>query len=403
MVAIQGISLDSCATGNAGGALAFTLTEEAQTDRLYHFSGQTWEVELRHGCNHVVARTTSILTRPALLNSAIDFTHRALDLMSIEEQEHLGTLAPASDHVLLVQENEQVIVRFAGVEDFRIGLDLSIEARRADGTVEPQAVAPTPNWTPAFRFYRLAQSGRDLFDAYRNMFLALEALLDQLFPKTSKERKKVWLLRAVAAVGTKVNLANILSSGAINLAQDIVDRLYGVRVQVFHAKSGRTLLPDERAGYIAVAEAYRILVRLCTDIIRQWLDPPRGGGVVTYQGFRFMIENAFAAAIVAVTADDTPPERSDVDASPAGLPVVSFASPVMVSETTPGRMTLEGRTTVAALPTRQAIGRVVILVNGEVTVVGSITGGLVLDGAHIFETATTLRLVNRDLPRTEFL
>ena len=403
MVAIHEIPLDTCAAGPAEGAVAFNLIEDAQTDRLYRFCAQTWEVELRRGGGHVVARTTDKLTRSALLNAAIDVTNRALDLLSIEGQEHLNTRAPASDCVLLVRESGRVIVRFSAVSDFPIRSHFSIEVRRGDGTVEPQAAVATPAWTPAFRFYRLAQSGRDLFDAYRNMFLALEALLDQLFPKNRREGEKVWLVRSVAAVGSKVDLPSLASPGAIDLASDIVDRLYGIRVQLFHAKSGRALLPDERVGYTAVAEAYPILVKLCTEIIRRWLGPPRGSSVVTYQGFRLMIENAFAATAVAVTADDTLAKHSDTAASPRGLPLVTFASPAEVLETSPGRMTLEGRTDVAALPPRQSVGRVVVLMNGQTVVVSSITGGLVLDGADIFETATTLRLVNPDLPRTEFL
>jgi hypothetical protein len=403
MVAINGISLDACAVGAAEGAVAFSLTEEAEMDRLYRFSGQVWEVELRRGCDQVVVRTTNKVTRSALVNAVIDVTHRALDLVSIEGQEHLNTLVPASNHLLAVRENGEVVVRFTAVSDFPIRSHVSAEINRADGTVEQPPVASSPTWTPAFRFYRLAQGGRDLFDAYRNMFLALEALLDQLFTKKRNEGERAWLLRGVAAAGAKVDLSSLASPGAAAFAGDIVDRLYGIRVQLFHAKSGRTLLPEERVGDTAVAEAYPILVRLCTDIIRGWLDPARGSSVITYQGFRIMIENAFKTATVAVTADDTPATRSDAVVSPRGLPLVTFPSPVQIFEKSPGRMTLEGRTDVAALQTQRSIGRIVVVLDEKAVFVSSINGSLVLDGADRFETAMTLRLVNPQVPRTEFL
>jgi hypothetical protein len=128
VVAIHEIPLDTCAAGPAEGAVAFNLIEDAQTDRLYRFCAQTWEVELRRGGGHVVARTTDKLTRSALLNAAIDVTNRALDLLSIEGQEHLNTRAPASDCVLLVRESGRVIVRFSAVSDFPIRSHFSIMA-----------------------------------------------------------------------------------------------------------------------------------------------------------------------------------------------------------------------------------------------------------------------------------
>jgi hypothetical protein len=107
VVAIHGISLDTCAAGPAEGAVAFTLTEAARTDRLFCPPG--WEVELRRGCDHVVARKTGNLTRLALLDAAIEITHKTLDLVSIEGREHLNTRAHAGNYVQVVRERGQMM------------------------------------------------------------------------------------------------------------------------------------------------------------------------------------------------------------------------------------------------------------------------------------------------------
>jgi hypothetical protein len=258
-------------------------------------------------------------------------------------------------------------------------------------------------WVPAFRFHRLSQSSRDLFDAYRNLFLGLEALLDQLFPKGRREGEKEWLLRSVVAAGARVDLARLAAPGATDPARDLVDRIYGVRVQLFHAKTGRALIPGERVSYLEVAETYPTLLELWTEIVREWLSLQRGSGVITYQGFRVLVENAYSSVQVGVTADDTLPDVTETTPSPRGLPVALFADPVRLVEVRPGRMGIMGRTEISALTADQVVGRIVTLSpEGALLMINSVTGGLTLEGADIFETANVLRLVNQGQPRTEF-
>ena len=360
-------------------------------------------MELRRGRDHVVARTSRPLVGNVLIDAAIDTAHRALDLTSVEDGEHLVTTAPADDHIVFETASGRRVVRFQAISDVPIAMDMTMTVTRADGTVEPPPVRPQLPWTPAFRFHRLSQGGRDLFDAYRNLFLGLEALLDQLFPKGNREGEKTWLLRSVAAAGTNVNLARLATPGATDPAGDLVDRIYGVRVHLFHAKTGRSLIPDERISYTEVAETYPVLLALWTEIVRGWLSLQRGGGVVTYQGFRMMIENAYSSARIGVTADDTPPSKDETMASPRGLPLLVFEQPVQVTEVRPGRMGLYSCSEVSAFPAGQVVGRV-LAINADDTplTIGSITGGLTLDGADMFETMKVLRLVNRGQPRTEF-
>jgi hypothetical protein len=213
------------------------------------------------------------------------------------------------------------------VIDFPIEMNVTVEIRGADGTVQHQPVPTLLTWTPGFRFHRLSQGSRDLFDAFRNLFLGLEALLDQLWPKGRREGEKAWLLRAVVAAGAKVNLATMATPGAPNAARDLVDRLYDVRVHLFHAKTGRTLIPDERVSYLRVASTYPVLLSLWTEIVRQWLGLNRGGGVITYQGFKMLVEGPFASAHIAVTEDDTVADRADERASPKGMPIAVLTDP----------------------------------------------------------------------------
>jgi len=403
MVAVHGISMDRIDNGPAEGAVAFSLAKAPNRGRIHRFPAEGWEIELRSGSEYVVARTGRSLAGSALVDAAIDHTHRALDLSSVEDGEHLVTATPADGHIAFELAAGRRIVRVHAVADVPVAIDLSITVTRADGSVEPPPIHPALVWAPAFRFHRLSQSSGDLFDAYRNLFLGLEALLDQVFPKTRKEGEKQWLLRSVAAAGARVDLARIARPGAVDPVQDLVDRIYGIRVQLFHAKIGRALIPDDSVSYTEVAQVYPTLLELWTEIVRGWLSLKRGGGVITHQGFRLMIERSYSSVDIGVTADDSAAVAEETSPSPCGLPVAILGDPVRLTEVQPGRMGLFGSTDISALPVDQVVGRILILgPQGAPYMINSIKGGLTLNGADRFETVSIMRLVNRYQPRTEF-
>jgi len=400
MAAVHNIPLDQSQAGLVSGAVAFQLTSKSRADRLVRIDS-VWEVELRRECAVIVARTLSSFSPDNLLDDGIDATHRALDLLSVETQEHLSTRAPASHYIMFSRDTVPTVLRHCDVCDFPIEVSVGIEVRRADGTIETQPIPPTASWTPSFRFYRLAQSSPDLFDAYRNMFLALEALLDKLFPKLQREGEKAWLRRS-ATSASSANLSSLARPGMTS-AEQIVDYLYDVRIQLFHAKTGRTLIPNERVSYTAVANAYPILVGLWTEIVRAYLFTGRGVGIVTRQGFKLMMEKAFHVATLAVSSDQTPPNASDASVSPLGQAFAALAEGQELRETRAGYMCLRAGATVASLPTGQSIGRIAVLIGEQVVLASGIEGGLTLGGVDVFETQLTLRLVNRGLPSTDFL
>ena len=198
------------------------------------------------------------------VDAAIDIAHRALDLSSVESGDPLLTDAPADNHIMLERANGRQVVRHQSRGE------IPIEVRGRVDAAAPTIARPS-TWTPAFRFYRLSQGSRDHFDAYRNMFLGLEALLDQLFPRKHGEKEKVWLLRSVKAAGAKVDLQRLVTPGAAGPASDLVDQLYGIRLKLFHAKTGKALIPDDRVSYTEVADAYPVLLALWTEIAHTWL------------------------------------------------------------------------------------------------------------------------------------
>ncbi len=296
MASINSIPLDVFGNGAANGAVALSLAAAPRNSRLRYFPGDKWEVEIRAGLDHIVARTEKILGHDAMLDEAIETIHRALDLTSVEELDHLVTVAPANNYVTLLRKDRKTTLRYHAVVDFPVEIGVAMEIRRADGTIERPSKAPPLIWSTAFRFHRLSQSNDDLFDAFRNLYLGLEALLDQLWRKQPREGEKRWLDRALLAASATVNFSHFATPGVLDPIRDVSNRIYDVRVHLFHAKEGRTLIPDQSVGYLRVANAYQTLLALWTEIVRAWLGLARGGGVLTYSGFKMLVEGPFASA-----------------------------------------------------------------------------------------------------------
>lgn len=116
---------------------------------------------------------------------------------------------------------------------------------------------PDPEWHESFRFRRNAYTAQDVFDAYRNTYLALEALLSSLVPR-SREREVDWLERALATVQHQhgIDLAAFEVGGGTPALW--VQRQYeAFRCALFHAKAdGRgRWLPGDSDATIRVSAA----------------------------------------------------------------------------------------------------------------------------------------------------
>ena len=380
MVAIEGLDLWPGAGNARGCALAVTLARPPQRSRTFAFTGAGWEVETRQGIGRAVARSADGMERAALLDAGIDAIHRALDLASVEDGDHLATVAPADEHIGLTLEHGQVVVWHRSVAEMVAGAEASIRGIRSDGTVVPDPPRVELGWTPAFRFYRLAQGSRDLFEAYRNMFLALEALLSSRVQRRRDERgglekEKDWLLRALNVAGTETDLRALVGPRSTDPAKELCNRVYEVRRQLFHAKAGQALIPHDRASYLAVAQAYPMLVSLWLSVATAWLPLEQRGGGLAYPGFKKVFEGAFYGARMSLTADTTPFSENDESISPKGLSRHDFPDATAISEGRKGLMELRGRVQTALLPSAQIVGRVAALIDGGRPVLVAPIGG----------------------------
>lgn len=206
-------------------------------------------------------------------------------------------------------------IRIVSITNLTFGIRMSgIKVSRA-GEENPAPDPPaTPDWHPSFRYFRLSQASDDLFDAYRNAYLALEAVLSditpqKLHPSGRRESERDWLTRALIE-------AKLATAGDGALA----DELYrGVRASLSHAKSGRDLLlPYDNAERDKVLVSLHRIVSLYLQVAAARLEVTRHGGAVTEAGWRRMLTPIIEDVVVSASDDESPWDKAETKLAPAG-------------------------------------------------------------------------------------
>ena len=154
----------------------------------------------------------------------------------------------------------------------------------ATGSLLPPSPSPAFAWHESFRFYRLSQTTEDLYDAYRNLFLALESILSAIEPVKLKpngspgEGEGVWLKRALTTAAGLVDIRRFVPSGVTNPVDHLFADLYEVkRTALFHAKKNRKVfLPQDLTQRSAVTASLTVLANLYLALVEAHLSLRRG-------------------------------------------------------------------------------------------------------------------------------
>lgn len=138
----------------------------------------------------------------------------------------------------------------------------------------PLHPAPLPpvQHHPALRYYRLSQLADDLFDAFRNAYLALEYLVSEVSPKNPGESEPNWLSRVLGE-----QLAPILPGG-IDIPS-FVESVYKFgRLPLFHAKSYSTIYLPHGPERSNVQNAFETTQAILAAIQHHRLNPRIASG-----------------------------------------------------------------------------------------------------------------------------
>jgi hypothetical protein len=386
--------------------VVFSISQKSPISFVYEFNDGSWQVEFQQNSDDVIARSTSKLDRETLQSSGFEVVQTALDILSVKGTLTAYVTHPATTSIGVYWANMKSVVYFQSLIDFHMGV--SIQTRQLDAS--GNEITPPPptelTWNESFRYYRLSQSSTDLFEAYRNLFLAFEALLYSICSKNQKEGEVAWLRRTLAVINSKLCLSQFLPSGSGDPIEYIINSQYlSVRCKLQHAKFPSAELPHSSINPVTVRQAYSELVRIWRPIAGVYLNVPTGGAVITYAGFEMMIANGFKDGFaILYTSDNLPPCKEDIDASPQSLPLHDFAEMSYMGQVRPGVMRLVGREDTIGHTDHyyRPIHRVCSRAETTLLSVAYIERGLVITGVDQWESIHDFRLINTAQPKMEF-
>ena len=392
--------------GKFKSGISFSLSKKSPASYVHETENRDWQVEFSKNSTDVVARTTSMLTLDSLQLLGYNTIQSALDILSVKGILSTNLTDPATTNIGVYYSNEKSVVYFYGLFDFPMGFSCEVKQIDASGKEIKAPKPPEPIWNESFRYYRLSQSSSDLFEAYRNLFLAFEAILNNICPKNRNEGEATWLKRSLAVVNSKTSLAHFTPTGRENAAEYIVKSQYrNIRCKLQHAKFPAAALPHSHLSPADVKQAYEVLIRIWRQIAGNYFNVPTGGGVITHGGFEVMMAKGFnEGAKIYYTADDSPPRNEDTEVSPQGFPVHEFTSSNYKGQIRPGvvRLTAYEQTFTLLENYRKPIYRVCSGINSSLFGVAHIEQGLVVSGVDGWECIHDFRLVNSSQPNTLF-
>lgn len=315
MLRVGTIPLVAGETAEAAG-VAFSLFSPATSDALLSVEGG--EIEVREGQRDVVVRFANAQDASTAFTQGHSLAQQGLDLLSVLGKQDAVIHDAEDEHVLWWTEQDGLVLRLVSTTVLKLAVNpVTVVVRDKEGNVVPPKPVE-PRHHIAFRYYRLAQTTDDLFDAYRNMYLAFELLLSSQYPISKGEKEIVWLHRALSAATTTIKLEGLGVRQGNDLVESVLDVVYrDARLPLFHAKEGRDYFApqDLVSNRVVVSHALSVLTQLVLRMAEKWYNSRRMGGGVFLAWVYKNTRAQLADCSVCVSSYDGPFDPGERDLS----------------------------------------------------------------------------------------
>lgn len=408
MTTLDGIRLFETGQPTSGGA--FLLTGTAKVGLTISLP-DGWTADIKTGGRYIVARKPAAIagyvpSRDAAFRAA----QQALDLLSISRTADLGIRDAETEHIIWWPETDGQVLRLTNVVTIGMDLHATVVVRDADG-YEVSQPAPAVTWHESLRYFRLAQVTDDLFDAYRNIYLALESLLDRIAPQRvdvagkMKEGESAWIKRALNVISTRVPLASFAPKGTLNPEADLYNELYvATRTALFHAKRSRPSFRPHAPGKEkeTVTAAVERLACLYMTLAEQELGTRSAMGVITYAGFDLMTAGLKEQVQLQVTDNSTVANPETRKMGLSGGIMFDLRTHHTPELEKPGMRCFLGTANAEDIGRLSHLAASVATVNDRLLAAGIIEGKLILAGVSRLESHMALRMRDARQPKVHF-
>lgn len=227
---------------------------------------------------YVICRFKDVRTFEETYNQGSSIIQDALDMISMTGHGDLITRDANDEFLAWWKSSGKRIFVIVSTATFSLKVGpIRVSVKDRNGNIVPQEKI-IPKHHIGFRFFRLAQVSDDLYDAYRNMYLALECLLSSKSPKERGQKEIDWLRRSLSSVSDELSLHGLLPKECDNPINNIIDTIYiGARLPLFHAKEGNDYFaPDNsRSEREKVSIALDMLTKIVIRMAEKWFSARR--------------------------------------------------------------------------------------------------------------------------------
>lgn len=376
-----------------------TITEEMAPDSASH-------LVLEVGNPYVVVHVRGADTPSEAFYGSYEAAQRGLDLLSAGGAATLSIRNAAQECLIWWHANSALVLRVVSTATMSVTISAELTVLSPSGEKKVETEPPSPVYHHSLRYFRLSQVTDDLFDSYRNMWLAFESLLSSKYPKNKKtENEKVWLKRALKGVEANLPLASIYQPiEGMDLVPSILKELYtDTRLALFHAKDHEDyLVPLSTDDRNKVAKALPRLARIVLLLIEHWLNIRRGGGAVTPAGFDRMTRPMLESATVLVSDNDAEESKDETLSHPAYANAVEMSTRYAPELSAPGTNAVLGVVPGTRLKQLQRIARFGLVSASTLHMVSTLSTDLRHEGIDQLEAQLAVSLDNIQQPRRRF-
>jgi hypothetical protein len=389
---------------------AFRLISPAKADLILPLESS--EIEIKQGQQDVVVRFQGAIDATEAFQKGHILIQQGLDLASILGEIDTIIQDAEDEHVLWWNDPMGLVVRLVSTATMQMSIQGTPQGTYATGNIlTPEPVRPRHHF--GFRYYRLAQSTDDLYDAYRNMYLAFEALLSNRYPilkkgqsnLKKKEAEKDWLERGLNAASADLLLTNIVPNApdAVKAIMDII--YYDARLPLFHAKKGEKVYtplnsPSDRK---VISEALKILTQIVLQMAAKWFDVRRGSSMVNLSWFLNRASKLLEECTMLATDDVSPIDISENDLEhprfKRALNLSTRLAPELQRASEPA---VFGHINNAELHTLTALRRVDLITATSPLFMQKLESELTLSGIARLEVLMHVRAMNANQPKSLF-
>lgn len=346
-------------------------------------------------------RTPRGATYEEARDNALAAANKGLDFLCLRGAGPLAIRHAGTEHIVWWSEDSQSVIRLLSIPT------VTLHVGKVTVTGGTPVVPPPPEWQESARYFRLSQLTDDLFDSFRNVYLALESILDHVAPQRTTrpyEREGEWFRRALTEAGKIVNLAAHAPKGAPDPVEALYNELYlSTRNLVFHAKSTRAYLlpqssPERRAVEDTTRRAAYFYLALAEQVIH--LRPPGSGW---FAGFwRMQIEGLAPRLGIVVTNDPAPFSADETAINPSGGELVELSVSRASEHDRPFEHAFPGVGQGPDVAKLGQVTRVCSTVDGEPNTAGIPEGAFLVSDVDRFEALVVLRARNANEPKRDF-